>query len=149
MLVQTEGLQDIMNASSQGRPTRDHVACIGQGAGSVDAVDVPQEAGNGPAGEQAVTACGVHLYGPLTPQGFCCPADGPTRGDHVINDGDGFSRHIQIFGFVRDGVSINSGFFEVGKFATDLFSHARSSVNGPFVGGEDEIWVHLFFQVHG
>ena len=97
-------------------------------------VHVAKQTSDGTAGEQAVAASGVNFHSTLASKRLGSSANRSAGCDHVVHDGDRFSIHVQIFGLVDDGVSVDSRFLKVGKLTADLLSHAGRSVDGAFVG---------------
>ena len=136
-----ERTEDLLHAPGERRTTRNDVPCVGERARGVHTVHVPEQTSDGTAGEQAVAASSVNLNGSLTSEGFSCSTDGSARGDHVVDDGHGFSSDVEVFCLMNDGVSIDSSFFKVRKLAADQLRYARRTVDGALVGRQNEIWV--------
>ena len=107
------------HASGQRRTPLNDVASIGQGAGCMNSVNIAKKTSDCPPSEQTMRACSVNFGGSLESKCFGSSTYGSTRGNHVINDRHTLPIDVQILGFVDNGVRVDTGFFEIGEFATD------------------------------
>ena len=99
----------------------------------MNSVNVTKKSCNGSSSTESVRTGRMNLQCALIAKCFRSTADGTARCDHVVNNGYPFSCNVQVLGFVNNGVSIDSGFLEIGKFTVNLVGDLRGSSNGSFV----------------
>ncbi len=124
-----------------GRGSANGVAALGvDGVGAENAVDAATEQfGDRAAGEDAVSAHGVHFGCTLLLELGGCGHHGSAAGNHVVKDRNALAGYVQILGFHDDFCGAEAGFFHVVAGNSELICSQFCVGSGAFVGCEDHV----------